>query len=86
MADIVNGKRSWISATQAIWFYPEFEDWAIGPLDNIGTNIQGITTGGNYQDLFDVANDDWKYGDHDGWTDVNSGDIAINCAKVQNRS
>ena len=41
----------------AIWFFPEFEDWSIGPLDHIGTNTRGITSAADEdQDLFNVAN------------------------------
>ena len=41
---IVNGKRSWTTDSQAIWFVPQYLDWAIGPLKDIGTNFRGITS------------------------------------------
>ena len=79
LGEIVNGKQSWKTATQAIWFYPEYEDWAIGSLDEIGTNLRGISSAAEEnKDLFDVANDDWMYWDGD-WKSINSGDIDIIC-------
>ena len=52
---IVNGKRSWKTATHAIWFVPEYNEWAIGLLDLIGTDNCIISSGQNQQwGLFDV--------------------------------
>ena len=78
LGDWVNGKPSWKTATNAIWFYPEFEDWAIGPLNYIGTNRRWITSVLDNQDLFDVANNAWKYWDGE-WKSIKNGDIEINC-------
>ena len=40
---IVNGRSSWISVSSAIWFIPEYNNWAIGNLGKIGTNWRSIT-------------------------------------------
>ena len=79
LGEIVNGKQSWKSATDAIWFILGSKDWCIGPLSDIGTDSCGIASFADKdQSLFNVANDDWRYSD-DGWKVMNSGDIAINC-------
>merc|ERR1712083_1035031 len=62
---------------QAIWFVPDFEEWAIGSLDEIRTNWLGIAAAVDEDtDLFYEANDDWKYWDGE-WKSINSGDIEI---------
>ena len=40
---IVNGRSSWISLSSAIWFIPEYNQWAIGNLEKIGTKWRSIT-------------------------------------------
>ena len=40
---IVNGRSSWTSVSSAIWFIPEYNNWAIGNLGSIGTNLCRIT-------------------------------------------
>ena len=40
---IVNGRSSWISVSSAIWFIPDYNEWAIGKLGSIGTNWRSIT-------------------------------------------
>ena len=61
--EIVNGKRSWISATNAIWFIPEINDWGIGSLENIGATLCGIHSIGEQGDKnpSDIPNEEWKY-------------------------
>ena len=82
--EIVNGKRSWISATNAIWFIPEINDWAIGYLENIGATLCGIHSTGDQEDKSpsDIPNDRWKYLIDSEWKDAPSGDIIINCATI----
>ena len=38
----VNGRISWKSKSQAIWSTPKSRLWAIGTLDNIGTDTHKI--------------------------------------------
>ena len=42
----VNGKTSWISTVNntAIWYVPQFKEWAIGSALEIGTNWRGISS------------------------------------------
>ena len=42
----VNGRPSWTSESQAIWYLPSYKEWAIGNLYNIGEAIRGITSQG----------------------------------------
>ena len=77
---IVNGKPSWKSEDQAIWFYPEYEDWAIGPLKDIGTGVSGISS--VYDEdigILDVPINKWRYYDEGDWKDVKSGDLTFSC-------
>ena len=37
-----NGRTSWKSASKAIWYNPDYEDWAIGELEHIGTKIEEL--------------------------------------------
>ena len=81
---IVNGRHSWKSADQAIWFIPEFKSWGIGPLDSIGKNGIWITSSGNKDEsLFNVPSNKWQYADLDNneWKEIKSGDISIICVK-----
>jgi hypothetical protein len=85
---IINGKKSWTTEqtkeiSQAIWFDPQSSDWAIGPLEKIGTKRdRGITSiDDKDQSLFDVPNDRWQYynnWDYE-WKDIKDGDITIKC-------
>ena len=76
---IVNGRNSWKTSDQAIWYYPDFKDWAIGSLNDIGTGFRGITSVGNQDiELFKIPNNKWKYWDGE-WKEIKSGDITINC-------
>ena len=77
--EIVNGKLSWKSASNAIWFYPGNNTWCIGSLNFIGSGYCGITTWVDEGDKTpdQVPNEKWKYS-YDGWKSVQSGDIIIN--------
>ena len=38
----VNGKTSWVSGENAIWYNPNLNSWGIGALDDLGSEIVGI--------------------------------------------
>ena len=83
--EIVNGRNSWKTSSQAIWYIPEFKDWAIGPLSGIGTKLRGITSVADLDTkVFNVPNNKWYYWDSE-WKVIKSGDITINCFKGKNR-
>ena len=36
---IINGKPSWKSESHAIWYYPDWNEWFIGPYSWLGTKV-----------------------------------------------
>ena len=66
-----NGRTSWKSGSKAIWFVPDWNDWAIGELKNIGTETLEIKSNGDQGDRSpsDVPNDEWN----------EDGDIIVQC-------
>ena len=79
----INGRKSWISSSTAIWYVPQYQVWFIGPLDAIGTTISGMVSVGYQDDLncpYNIPNGNWEYYDGRSWIlpeDVN--DISIGC-------
>jgi len=60
----INGKTSWISKTNAIWYVPNYNSWAIGNLKDIGSTTREIASRSNtanQKSPYDVSNDDWFY-------------------------
>ena len=59
----VNGKRSWKSKDNAIWFNPKSNNWKVGLLKDIGNDIAGLSSsigsGGN--NPYDIPSFYWKY-------------------------
>ena len=83
LSETVNGKPSWKSATQAIWYNPEYKDWFIGDHSDIGTNVAGIysVASTEYDCPQRVPEDKWKYWDawQENWQDSSSKDVIIQC-------
>ena len=68
----------------AIWYVPQFKEWAIGSISKIGTNWRGISSNG--QSEWDcphlVPNENWDYYDqNDGWITAvgEKGSINVQC-------
>ena len=60
MSDVVNGRPSWISATNAIWSNPDNPtNWVIGKLEAIGTNFGYIHANGMF--FGPKKTDDWTF-------------------------
>ena len=80
----VNGKTSWISTVNntAIWYVPQFKEWAIGAALQIGTNWRGISsTGASEWDCPNlVPNSNWGYFNDAGWVTASFGDILVQCS------
>ena len=79
---LVNEKPLWISnkSGQAIWYIQEWDDWAIGPLENVGSTIRGLgTINGGDIFPFNIASDKWQYWDGQLWVDSAINDIIIRC-------
>ena len=66
-----NGRTSWKSASKAIWYIPDYDDWSIGELEDIGTKTREIRSNGDQGDRSpsDVPNDEWN----------EDGDIIVQC-------
>ena len=66
-----NGRTSWKSGSNAIWFAPDGNDWFIGDLEDIGTETRQIKSNGDQGDRSpsDVPNDEWN----------KDGDIIVQC-------
>ena len=77
----VNGRPSWTSKSRAIWYVPQFKDYRIGHLKDIGATRGGITASENDE----VADPQhimyWKYHkDGDGWVSpTEESDIIVEC-------
>ena len=81
ISNLVNGKPSWVSNTQAIWFVPKHKDWAIGYKSKIGTSIRGISSLGNHRavDPDNIPGNWWQYYTGNRWSLSNARDIIIQC-------
>jgi len=77
---IVNGRRSWKTATKAIWFISKVNKWAIGDLKNIGTTTATIASKADFGDRIDDPSNEWDYWSGKAWQTIPSGDIIINCS------
>ena len=79
LSSTVNGRPSWTTESQAIWYVPEYKDWAIGSLENIGNTLSGISS------VDDNEVDDpqhmvsWNYSNGDEWVVDEKNDIIVEC-------
>ena len=81
-SSIVNGKASWTSTSQAIWYVQEFAKWAIGPIESIGTKNRGISSDRvTFQYPFDLPSEKWNYLYNNGWTSAEANEIKVDCLK-----
>ena len=80
LAMITNGKPSWTSESQAIWFIPQWNQWAIGPIDALGTTGRGIRSSQYSKDPQNVVS--WDYSDMEsGWWSADD-DIIVECISI----
>ena len=77
ISETINGKPSWISNDQAIWWVPEHSEWGIGPLYAIGSNTRGLT-GSSSQWPYDQKCT-WKYWNGSFFTTPGANDIKVQC-------
>ena len=81
---ITNGKPSWVSDNHAIWYLPDYFDWAIGARNKIGGNwagIQSIGDQGRNKHPENVPNNVWVYAKNGQWqwSQMNNEDISVTC-------
>ena len=76
----INGKPSWTSESQAIWFILQWNQWAIGPIDSLGTTSRGIRSSQYSKDPQNVVS--WDYNDiESGWWSAEN-DILVECISI----
>ena len=80
----INGRPSWISNDQAIWWLPQYSEWAIGT--ELGSDIRGVTGVSSDNNDFAWPNDHkytWKYWNGTAWTPA-ANDIKVQCKATGN--
>ena len=86
---IVNGRLSWKSVTNAIWYCPADNSWSIGSLDLIGSIHCGIAlwAGEGVKTPDQVPDETWKYFADGGCFHPGlSGDVVINSVQGKAQS
>ena len=78
-SSMVNGKPSWTSTSQAIWYHQSSNSWNIGFLDNIGTTLVGFYSNHGSQCPFDLPSEIWFYWVDNSWTSAGVGEINVAC-------
>ena len=76
ISDPINGKQSWISGLNAIWY--QQGDWQIGPTDDIGTTFCSMYASDVNGGLDDNDNK-WVYWSNNGWDWVDGNEVSIDC-------
>ena len=77
ISETVNGKPSWKSGENAIWYAPVDNNWLIGYLNKLGEDDGEFFAPNNYEGLTDNRNV-WKYSDGSTWiTPSDSNDVII---------
>ena len=64
--------------SQAIWYVPQYKNWAIGSLEKKGTSRRGITTVGNNEVGDPQDTGPWKYWNDYAWTSGGN-DVIVEC-------
>ena len=78
-SSVVNGKTSWVSKSQAIWYNQELNEWAIGPLDYIGTIYTAISSEVVLPCPFDNPSEKWIYVQNELWKCADANEINVLC-------
>ena len=78
ISDLIDGKPSWTSVSNAIWYILEYDAWSIATLDYIGDSAAYMFAFDIYGGL-DDTNNQWKYWDGSNWILASANDIFINC-------
>ena len=82
----INGRPSWASTSNAIWYNPNDRTWVIGSLENVGTSKSGIS-GISDNEVDDPQNNIyWQYyqrGSGYGWETPDVNDIIVECIDIK---
>ena len=83
LSETVNQKPSWMSKDNktAMWFIPDYQNWAIGRVKNIGSDKRGLASHGNHGNLepYNVPSDQWDYYHRGSWRKASASDVRIDC-------
>ena len=82
-----NERQYWVDAEgeNAIWYIPDWKDWAIGSADKIGTKYRHMRTTNDLQALCPYNDGyvlSWDYRDSNSYDDntwITTNDVYINC-------
>ena len=80
LSEQINGKPSWKSSTNAIWYYPGNKGWLIGHVSEIGGSTAWICSIDTEYDCPQlVPKDKWNYVDGLEWKKAGSNDVSLQC-------
>ena len=96
ISNLVNGKPSWKSPSQGIWYIPLFERWVIGSSAEIGTAAtQGIFSEAevkisvrkfalpyDYEVSCEYYNGNWSNLEKEKWLVADKNDLIVNCTNI----
>ena len=74
----INGKPCYKKGDDAIWYYPELNEWMIGSISSLGSSRRGIKTKDKFGGLGDDRNT-WEYWNGDEWKTAGPNDITAKC-------
>ena len=83
ISETVNGKPSWKSGENAIWFLPLKNNWLIGYWNKLGEDDGELYASNVYEKLTDNRNV-WKYYDNTWIIPSDSSDVIISCSTGKN--
>ena len=78
-SSMVNGKASWSSTSNAVWYTQGF--WNIGYLADIGSSFAEIYSDYGSKCPFDIPSEKWYYGYNGVWTSAEANEIKLDCLK-----
>ena len=85
---IVNGHPSWINDYDAIWFVVDFDEWAVGGIEYLGTNFRSLAaqSQGGSVCPFDIDSTNWYFVWNGGWNSAGAGEISITCSQSKGKN
>ena len=76
---LVNGKPSWTSKLNAIWYDFQYDDWRIGPIEWIGTDTAGLRSESANDCPFHIPAEHWWYVYGSSWISAGQNEITLEC-------
>ena len=75
----INGRKYWLrSGYKAMWYIPEYKDWAIGRESYLGGTLRFITSVSDLRTTCpNNRSNSWKYWDDSNWISTNG--VELNC-------